>query len=382
MDSGHSLLCYSRAGTNDSRCCRRGRAPVARGGAFVARALKLLGHACKRKKQTEALSTPTAPAGRQQKEGGALPSAEMFATPSRHAAISPTRHRAAPVLQARTPRTSAAGRPAREVSIAAVDKYMHAIGLPHSREFLDRQSRARRARERQREAMAQLRAANRVHSAPSSPRASQASQQPHSPSWPAAKVEPLPVAWASDVGWSEDVASWRHVGEHPAAAQAHAADAAPHLLALDAASRRRAAAQVIRRPSTAESSSSTEDGRPPDTTASGVGDTGGPVSTVVHAGASPTASPRARAAHRVEHRTAPLLLGTTTLIDQAADGRWQSQSVGPITERVRREEQARRVPPLDDWMAQRWRRRPKLERKLTESVYSAVRTIIEDSATA
>ena len=73
------------------------------------------------------------------------------------------------------------------------------------------------------------------------------------------------------------------------------------------------------------------------------------------------------------------MLHTTHLVHEAEDGHWQSQKVGPVIERERREEQARRVPTLDAWMARQWQRRPKLERKLNSTVGVAVREIISVS---
>ena len=376
----------------------------------------------------------------------------QMSLPSRYEDVAPC---TAALLQARHPAPSTPRSP-------EVAKYMHRhlypsvpMGMPIEQEFLDRQHQYKVLREQKREEMSQLRAVHRGDcSVPSSPRV--ALDEPYS-FMAGPSVRPMPVAWMTDVGWAEDIASWRtalHDSAVDASTNPFTEEA--ELLALEVASRRRAAPSISSCRASATSSSA--DGA---TSSSAEGATGlavtlgpgvvtgvsadgvtglavtlgpGVVTGVVadpdsapQSAASrskavrsprrtylskPTGSqasaiaaaidagPASRAADdseaagiiraaqqhvrmmaaqsRVKHRAAPML-HTTHLVHEAEDGHWQSQKVGPVIERERREEQARRVPTLDAWMARQWQRRPKLERKLNSTVGVAVREIISVS---
>ena len=374
----------------------------------------------------------------------------QMSLPSRYEDVAPC---TAALLQARHPAPSTPRSP-------EVAKYMHRhlypsvpMGMPIEQEFLDRQHQYKVLREQKREEMSQLRAVHRGDcSVPSSPRV--ALDEPYS-FMAGPSVRPMPVAWMTDVGWAEDIASWRtalHDSAVDASTNPFTEEA--ELLALEVASRRRAAPSISSCRASATSSSaegatsssatsSSAEGATSSsaTSSSAEGATGlavtlgpGVVTGVVadpdsapQSAASrskavrsprrtylskPTGSqasaiaaaidagPASRAADdseaagiiraaqqhvrmmaaqsRVKHRAAPML-HTTHLVHEAEDGHWQSQKVGPVIERERREEQARRVPTLDAWMARQWQRRPKLERKLNSTVGVAVREIISVS---
>jgi hypothetical protein len=356
----------------------------------------------------------------------------QMSLPSRYEDVAPC---TAALLQARHPAPSTPRSP-------EVAKYMHRhlypsvpMGMPIEQEFLDRQHQYKVLREQKREEMSQLRAVHRGDcSVPSSPRV--ALDEPYS-FMAGPSVRPMPVAWMTDVGWAEDIASWRtalHDSAVDASTNPFTEEA--ELLALEVASRRRAAPSISSCRASATSSSadgatsSSADG------ATGLAVTLGPgvvtgvvadpdsapqsaasrskavrsprrtylskptgsqasaIAAAIDAGPASRAADDSEAAgiiraaqqhvrmmaaqSRVKHRAAPML-HTTHLVHEAEDGHWQSQKVGPVIERERREEQARRVPTLDAWMARQWQRRPKLERKLNSTVGVAVREIISVS---
>lgn len=244
-------------------------------------------------------------------------------------------------------------------------------------------------------------------------------------------VRPMPVAWMTDVGWAEDIASWR-TAMHDSAVDAstNPFTEEAELLALEVASRRRAAPNiscrasadgtsglavthaetlgpgvvtgVVADPDAAPQSAASRSKavRSPRRTylSKPAGSRSSAIAAAIDAGPASRAAERqadaseaagiiramqqhARmmaAQSRVKYRAAPML-HTTHLVHEAEDGHWQSQKVGPVIERERREEQARRVPTLDAWMARQWQRRPKLERKLNSSVGVSVREIISVS---
>ena len=376
----------------------------------------------------------------------------QMSLPSRYEDVAPC---TAALLQARHPAPSTPRSP-------EVAKYMHhhlypsvPMGMPTEPEFLDRQHRYKVLREQKREEMSQLRAVHRGDcSVPSSPRV--ALDEPYS-FMAGPSVRPMPVAWMTDVGWAEDIASWRTaVHDSAVDASTNPFTEEAELLALEVASRRRAAPSISSCRASATSSSAEGATSSSAEGATGLAVTLGPgVVTGVSADgvtglavtlgpgvvtgvvadpdsapqsaasrskavrsprrtylSKPTGSqasaiaaaidagPASRAADdseaagiiraaqqhvrmmaaqsRVKHRAAPML-HTTHLVHEAEDGHWQSQKVGPVIERERREEQARRVPTLDAWMARQWQRRPKLERKLNSTVGVAVREIISVS---
>jgi hypothetical protein len=336
----------------------------------------------------------------------------------------------AALLQARHPAPSTPRSP-------EVAKYMHhhlypsvPMGMPTEPEFLDRQHRYKVLREQKREEMSQLRAFHRgACSVPSSPRG--APDEPYSMA--GSSVRPMPVAWMTDVGWAEDIASWRTaVHDSAVDASTNPFTEEAELLALEVASRRRAAPNISCRASASTSSSADgtsslavtyavtsgvvadPDAAPGESAASRskavrsprrtylskpAGSRSSAIAAAIDAGPASRAAERqadaseaagiiramqqhARmmaAQSRVKYRAAPML-HTTHLVHEAEDGHWQSQKVGPVIERERKEEQARRVPTLDAWMARQWQRRPKLERKLNSSVGVAVREIISVSS--
>lgn len=337
----------------------------------------------------------------------------------------------AALLQARHPAPSTPRSP-------EVAKYMHhhlypsvPMGMPTEPEFLDRQHRYKVLREQKREEMSQLRAFHRgACSVRSSPRG--APDEPYS-CMAGPSVRPMPVAWMTDVGWAEDIASWR-TAMHDSAVDASTNPfmEEAELLALEVASRRRAAPNISCRASASTSSSADgtsslavtyavtsgvvadPDAAPGESAASRskavrsprrtylskpAGSRSSAIAAAIDAGPASRAAERqadaseaagiiramqqhARmmaAQSRVKYRAAPML-HTTHLVHEAEDGHWQSQKVGPVIERERKEEQARRVPTLDAWMARQWQRRPKLERKLNSSVGVAVREIISVSS--
>lgn len=334
------------------------------------------------------------------------------------------------LLQARHPAPSTPRSP-------EVAKYMHhhlypsvPMGMPTEPEFLDRQHRYKVLREQKREEMSQLRAFHRgACSVPSSPRG--APDEPYCMAGPS--VRPMPVAWMTDVGWAEDIASWRTaVHDSAVDASTNPFTEEAELLALEVASRRRAAPNISCRASASTSSSADAtsglavtyavtsgvvadpDAAPGESAANRskavrsprrtylskpAGSRSSAIAAAIDAGPASRAAERqadaseaagiiramqqhARmmaAQSRVKYRAAPML-HTTHLVHEAEDGHWQSQKVGPVIERERKEEQARRVPTLDAWMARQWQRRPKLERKLNSSVGVAVREIISVSS--
>ena len=329
----------------------------------------------------------------------------------------------AALLQARHPRQS-----------PEVAKYMHhhlypsvPMGMPTEPEFLDRQHRYKVLREQKREEMSQLRAFHRgACSVRSSPRG--APDEPYS-CMTGPSVRPMPVAWMTDVGWAEDIASWR-TAMHDSAVDASTNPfmEEAELLALEVASRRRAAPSISSCRASATSSSAdgatglavtlgpgvvtgvvADPDSAPQSAASRskavrsprrtylskpTGSQASAIAAAIDAGPASRAADDSEAAgiiramqqhvrmmaaqSRVKHRAAPML-HTTHLVHEAEDGHWQSQKVGPVIVRERREEQARRVPTLDAWMARQWQRRPKLERKLNSTVGVAVREIISVS---
>ena len=368
----------------------------------------------------------------------------QMSLPSRYEDVAPC---TAALLQARHPAPSTPRSP-------EVAKYMHRhlypsvpMGMPIEQEFLDRQHQYKVLREQKREEMSQLRAVHRGDcSVPSSPRV--ALDEPYS-FMAGPSVRPMPVAWMTDVGWAEDIASWRtalHDSAVDASTNPFTEEA--ELLALEVASRRRAAPSISSCRASATSSSAegatglavtlgpgvvtgvSADGvtglavtlgpgvvtgvvadpdSAPQSAASRskavrsprrtylskpTGSQASAIAAAIDAGPASRAADDSEAAgiiraaqqhvrmmaaqSRVKHRAAPML-HTTHLVHEAEDGHWQSQKVGPVIERERREEQARRVPTLDAWMARQWQRRPKLERKLNSTVGVAVREIISVS---
>lgn len=352
----------------------------------------------------------------------------QMSLPSRYEDVTPC---TAALLQARHPAPSTPRSP-------EVAKYMHhhlypsvPMGMPTEPEFLDRQHRYKVLREQKREEMSQLRAFHRgACSVPSSPRG--APDEPYS-CMAGPSVRPMPVAWMTDVGWAEDIASWR-TAMHDSAVDAstNPFTEEAELLALEVASRRRAAPNiscrasadgtsglavtyavtsgpgpgvvtgVVADPDAAPQSAASRSKavRSPRRTylSKPAGSRSSAIAAAIDAGPASRAAERqadaseaagiiramqqhARmmaAQSRVKYRAAPML-HTTHLVHEAEDGHWQSQKVGPVIERERREEQARRVPTLDAWMARQWQRRPKLERKLNSSVGVSVREIISVS---
>ena len=348
----------------------------------------------------------------------------QMSLPSRYEDVTPC---TAALLQARHPAPSTPRSP-------EVAKYMHhhlypsvPMGMPTEPEFLDRQHRYKVLREQKREEMSQLRAFHRgACSVPSSPRG--APDEPYS-CMAGPSVRPMPVAWMTDVGWAEDIASWR-TAMHDSAVDAstNPFTEEAELLALEVASRRRAAPSISSCRASATSSSAegatglavtlgpgvvtgvvADPDSAPQSAASRskavrsprrtylskpTGSQASAIAAAIDAGPASRAADDSEAAgiiraaqqhvrmmaaqSRVKHRAAPML-HTTHLVHEAEDGHWQSQKVGPVIERERREEQARRVPTLDAWMARQWQRRPKLERKLNSTVGVAVREIISVS---
>ena len=242
-----------------------------------------------------------------------------FTAPDRVAALSPPKWRAAP-----SPRPSPRLSPRLpHAGMKESDAFMKSIGLPNTNEYRTSQASLSVGREKKRQAMAQLKAAMSVAMvSPAS--ATRAAKEPSAePAWsPRAMVKPMTMAWAADVAWAADIAGWSLLGLPSCAV--------PELSALDAASHVRAYPTPVRPPSAAADDS------------------------CVHH--------RSRQQRARQHHRAPPRMDTC-IVSEGDDG-WSAHNVGPLMS------QAKPRPPkaMDEWLAEQWTRRPKLERRLAAAV--------------